>query len=83
MGADQNRKRGTREAAGRTRAPSNAAQALECIDLPPNVSAVVSERLWTGGSLIISDQPLDREWTDLVVFGTITTGPYGAAQSPK
>ena len=59
------RQRGTREAAGRTPAPSNAAQALERIDLPPNVSAVVSERLWTGGSLIISDQPLSHETSDI------------------
>ena len=81
------RQRGTREAAGRAPAPSNAAQALERIDLPPNVSAVVSERLWTGGSLIISDQPLSHETsdvgTDLVVSVRSTTGPYGAALSPK
>jgi hypothetical protein len=50
---------------------SNAAQALERIEIPKEVSQLISERLWTGGSLIISDQPLSDETgdigTDLVV----------------
>jgi hypothetical protein len=54
-----------------TVALSNAAQALERIELPAEVSARISELVWTGGSLIITDQPLSDETsdtgTDLVV----------------
>ena len=50
---------------------SSAVQALERVELPANVSARISELLWTGGSLIISDQALSNETseigTDLVV----------------
>ena len=63
------------ERAGQPDAPrlpvSNAAQALERIEFPKDVSEFIAERLWTGGSLIISDQPLSDETsdngTDLVV----------------
>lgn len=53
------------------RAPSNAAEALERIEIPPDAREMISDRLWTGGSLIITDQPLSDETsdsgTDLVV----------------
>jgi L,D-transpeptidase catalytic domain len=45
--------------------PSSAARALERIELPKEVSARISELLWTGGSLIISDQPLSDETSDV------------------
>jgi len=44
---------------------SNAAQALERIEIPKDVSERISELLWTGGSLIISDQPLSDETSDV------------------
>jgi L,D-transpeptidase catalytic domain len=46
---------------------SNAADALERIDIPADVADRISELLWTGGSLIVSDQPLSDETGD---FGT-------------
>jgi hypothetical protein len=49
----------------RALAPSNAAQALERVQLPTEVSARISELLWTGGSLIITDQPLSDETSDI------------------
>jgi hypothetical protein len=52
-------------------APANPAQALGRIEFPPEVAALISERLWTGGSLIITDESLSGETsdtgTDLVV----------------
>jgi lipoprotein-anchoring transpeptidase ErfK/SrfK len=51
--------------AERALAPSNAAQALERIELPMEVRERISELLWTGGSLIISDQPLSSETSDI------------------
>jgi hypothetical protein len=44
---------------------SNAAQALERVDIPKEVSERISELLWTGASLIISDQPLSGETSDV------------------
>jgi hypothetical protein len=44
---------------------SNAADALERIDIPADVAERISELLWTGGSLIVSDQPLSDETGDL------------------
>ena len=46
-------------------APPNPAQALERIELPAEVSALISERLWTGGSLIITDESLSDETSDV------------------
>ena len=46
-------------------AASNAAQALERVDVPKEVSERISELLWTGASLIISDQPLSGETSDV------------------
>jgi hypothetical protein len=45
--------------------PSNAAQALERIQIPKDVGERISQLLWTGGSLIISDQPLSNETSDI------------------
>jgi lipoprotein-anchoring transpeptidase ErfK/SrfK len=50
---------------------SSAAEALERIEIAQDVRDRIAERLWTGGSLIISDQPLSGETgavgTDLTV----------------
>lgn len=52
-------------------APPDPAQALARVEFPAEVSALISERLWTGGSLIITDESLSNETsdtgTDLVV----------------
>ena len=51
--------------------PSSAAEALERIEIAQDVRDRIAERLWTGGSLIISDEPLSGETgavgTDLTV----------------
>jgi lipoprotein-anchoring transpeptidase ErfK/SrfK len=53
------------------RPASSPAEALERIEIPAEVRERISELLWTGGSLIITDQPLSGETsdegTDLVV----------------
>ena len=71
-GADQTssrRHRDARREATRTAehapAPSNATQALERVEFPAEVSARISERLWTGGSLIITDESLSDETSDI------------------
>jgi lipoprotein-anchoring transpeptidase ErfK/SrfK len=48
-----------------TPASSNAAQAIERIEFPAEVSALIAERLWTGGSLIITDEALSDETSDI------------------
>jgi hypothetical protein len=52
---------------------SNAADALERVDIPADVAGRISELLWTGGSLIISDQPLSDETGDLGTDIVVTT----------
>jgi L,D-transpeptidase catalytic domain len=52
---------------------SSAAQALERIEVPKDVSARISELLWIGGSLIISDQPLSNETSDIGTDIVVTT----------
>ncbi|MBO0733915.1 MAG: L,D-transpeptidase [Methylocapsa sp.] len=52
--------------------PSGAADALERIEIAQNVRDRIAERLWTGASLIISDQPLSGE-----------TGPIGTDLTVK
>jgi L,D-transpeptidase catalytic domain len=42
-----------------------AAHALERLELPAEVSARISELVWTGGSLIVSDHPLSDETSDI------------------
>ena len=53
------------------RPPSSPAEALERIEIPQDVRDRIAERLWVGGSLIISDLPLSGETgnvgTDLTV----------------
>ena len=50
---------------------STPAEALERVEIPQDVRDRIAERLWTGGSLIITDQPLSGETgndgTDLTV----------------
>jgi hypothetical protein len=48
-----------------------AAEALERIEIPQDVMTKVGDRLWTGASFIISDQPISRETgrgTDFVLL---------------
>jgi lipoprotein-anchoring transpeptidase ErfK/SrfK len=47
------------------RKASNAAEALERIEIPKHVSETIAELLWTGASLIISDRPLSGETSDI------------------
>jgi lipoprotein-anchoring transpeptidase ErfK/SrfK len=53
------------------RSTSTPAEALERVEIAPDVRDRIAERLWTGGSLIITDQPLSGETgndgTDLTV----------------
>ena len=53
------------------RSASTPAEALERIEIAQDVRDQIAERLWTGGSLIISDQPLSGETgndgTDLTI----------------
>ncbi len=45
--------------------PSDAAQALERVDIPKEVRERISQLLWVGSSLIISDRPLSDETSDI------------------
>lgn len=58
-----------RIAAGSTEAAANA---LDRIEMTPEVQAMISDTVWTGASLIISDSPPSRETadsgTDFVIF---------------
>ena len=53
------------------RSASTPEEALERVEIPQDVRDRIAERLWTGGSLIITDQPLSGETgndgTDLTV----------------
>jgi hypothetical protein len=53
------------------RSTSTPAEALERVEIAQDVRDRIGERLWTGGSLIITDQPLSGETgndgTDLTV----------------
>src|SRR5262249_52553301 len=42
-------------------APSSADQALDRIEIPENVKQLISEYLWVGASIIVSDQPFSSE----------------------
>jgi lipoprotein-anchoring transpeptidase ErfK/SrfK len=53
--------------------PSNAAEALERVDIPKDVKERISDLLWTGGSLIISDRPLSDETSDIGTDLVVTT----------
>jgi hypothetical protein len=75
-GASEKRKKASRDekpkpiAAPRPQA-STPAEALERIEIPADIRERISELLWTGGSLIITDNSLSDETsdngTDLVV----------------
>lgn len=52
---------------------SNPAQALERIEFPKELSERISELLWIGGSLIITDQPLSSETSDVGTDLVVTT----------
>ena len=54
-------------------AVSNPAQALERIEFPKEISERISELLWIGGSLIITDQPLSSETSDIGTDLVVTT----------
>ena len=45
-------------------APETAAGALDRIELPEGAREKIAELLWTGGSLIVSDQPRSYEMSD-------------------
>jgi hypothetical protein len=47
------------------RAPASPAEALERIELSAEISALISQRLWSGGSLIITDESLSDETSDV------------------
>jgi hypothetical protein len=58
-GAGEHAKPDTEETA------ADPARALERIEFPVEISALISERLWTGGSLIITDESLSDETSDV------------------
>ncbi len=51
---------------------TSASTALDRIELPPEVAGKISEMLWTGGSLIISDSGISRETDDYSDFVILT-----------
>ena len=69
--ADERSSRRSRESAVAARGESEqdaalkAAQALERLELPAEVATRISELVWTGSSLIISDHPLSDETSDI------------------
>ena len=57
----------------RVPAPTTSASvALDRIELPPEVASKISEMLWTGGSLIVSDSGISRETDDYSDFVILT-----------
>ncbi len=57
----------------RVPAPSTSAStALDRIEMPPEVTAKISEMIWTGGSLIVSDSGISRETDDYSDFVILT-----------
>lgn len=72
-GASRNsRDKGKESAELPTAAPETAAGALDRIELPEGARERIAELLWTGGSLIVSDQPRSPEMsenaTDFIVL---------------
>jgi hypothetical protein len=51
--------------------PSSPAEALERVEVAQDVRDRIAERLWAGGSIIVSDRPVSNETsavgTDLTV----------------
>jgi lipoprotein-anchoring transpeptidase ErfK/SrfK len=64
-GSRRGRSAGAQVKAGAEEARPDAGQALARIEFPTEVSALVSERLWTGGSLIVTDESLSDETSDV------------------
>jgi hypothetical protein len=63
-------RRDDRPAQGGNLRPS-AASVLERIELPEETRKLISDKLWTGASLIVSDQPISHEtgkYTDFIVL---------------
>jgi hypothetical protein len=75
---DRSRKRHSRyydddDDSPRVPAPSTSAStALDRIEMPPEVAAKISEMIWTGGSLIVSDSGISRETDDYSDFVILT-----------
>jgi L,D-transpeptidase catalytic domain len=70
---DRPKRRGKAQAAEATpaRPHETAASALERIEIPEETRQFISERLWTGASIIISDQGISNEtgtYTDFIVL---------------
>ena len=53
-------------------APETAAGALDRIELPEGARERIAELLWTGGSLIVSDQPRSGEMSEYSDFIVLT-----------
>jgi L,D-transpeptidase-like protein len=75
-GVDEPSSRNRRDAAAQVKfnaepEPTSSVFALERVQFPAEASALIAERLWTGGSIIITDESLSDETsdtgTDLVV----------------
>ncbi|MBI4723874.1 MAG: hypothetical protein HY765_02375 [Rhodomicrobium sp.] len=60
------------EDAPRAAPPVSASEALDRIELPAEVQGKISEMLWAGGSLIVSDSGLSRETGDGTDFIILT-----------
>ena len=52
--------------------PETAAGALDRIELPEGARERIAELLWTGGSLIVSDQPRSGEMSEYSDFIVLT-----------
>jgi hypothetical protein len=53
-------------------APTSPASALDRIEVPAEVSRKISEMLWAGGSIIVSDQGISHETGDYTDFVILT-----------
>jgi hypothetical protein len=53
-------------------APASAAAALDRIEIPAEVSQKISEMLWAGGSIIVSDNGISQETGDYTDFAILT-----------
>ena len=51
---------------------TSASTALDRIEMPPEVAGKISEMIWTGGSLIVSDSGISRETDDYSDFVILT-----------
>ena len=59
--------------APRAAAPATSAStALDRVEIPPEVGAKISEMLWAGGSIIVSDSGISRETDDYSDFIILT-----------